>query len=65
MTDEEIKDLQDEINNLLQQMDELNAEFEEVMKASREVLIISKACEHMASKLAEKFNESLAEWWWI
>ena len=67
MTDDDptIKDLQDEMNNLQQQMDELNAELEEVLKASREAISLAKACEHMAQKLAERFNEPLADWWWL
>ena len=67
MTEEDptTKDLQDEMNNLQHQMDELNAELEEIMKASREAISLAKACEHMAQKLAEKFNEPLADWWWL
>ena len=67
MTEEDptTKDLQDEMNNLQQQMDQLNAELEEIMKASREAISLAKACEHMAQKLAEKFNEPLADWWWL
>tara|TARA_R110000803_G_scaffold38441_3_gene83072 strand:+ start:10764 stop:10946 length:183 start_codon:yes stop_codon:yes gene_type:complete len=53
------------IEDLQKQMDELNAYLEEIMTTTREVLILAKACEHMAQKLAEKFNEPLADWWWL
>tara|TARA_R110002167_G_scaffold365260_1_gene589353 strand:- start:492 stop:674 length:183 start_codon:yes stop_codon:yes gene_type:complete len=53
------------IEDLQKQMDELNAYLEEIMTTTREVLTLAKACEHMAQKLAEKFNEPLADWWWL
>ena len=53
------------IEDLQKQIDMLNTDLDEMMKATREALSLAKACEHMASKLAEKFDESLADWWWL
>ena len=53
------------IEKLQRQLDELNAELDEIVKASNDILAISKACEHMAQKLATKFNDPLADWWWL
>jgi len=54
-----------DIAELRKQMEILEAEMEEMSKATREILNIATACEAMASRLAEKYGEAVADWWWI
>ena len=55
----------DDIEDLRKQMDILEAEMQEMMKATSEILNIATACEAMAARLAAKFEESVSDWWWI
>jgi len=59
MTDETptIEDLQKTIEILEQELDEMAGKVDRLEK-------VEKACQDMAQKLADKFKDSLSDWWW-
>ena len=59
MTDESptIEDLQNRIDILEGELDEMQGKLERLLK-------IEQACHDMAQKLADKYKNSLSDWWW-
>ncbi len=56
---------EDPTNEELQKRIEiLEAELDEIQGKLEQVLKIEKACYDMGQKLADKFKDPLADWWW-
>lgn len=59
MADEDptIEELQTKIEILEGELDEMSGKVDRLEK-------VEKACQDMAQKLADKFKDSLSDWWW-
>ena len=59
MADEDptIEELQTKIEILEGELDEIAGKVDRLEK-------VEKACQDMAQKLADKFKDSLSDWWW-
>lgn len=59
MADEDptIEELQTKIEILEGELDEMAGKVDRLEK-------VEKACQDMAKKLADKFKDSLSDWWW-